>query len=74
MPTRDSGEDETLYKVVVNAEEQYSIWPADRATPAGWNDSGKSGSRQDCLDYIKAVWIDRRPESLRGGTESGNQG
>ena len=71
MPTRDSGEDETVYKVVMNAEEQYSIWPADRATPAGWTDAGKAGSKAECLDYIREVWVDMRPKSLRDGAADG---
>jgi MbtH protein len=58
-------EDKTLYKVVVNHEEQYSIWPADRENPSGWNDVGKSGLKPECLAYIKEVWTDMRPLSLR---------
>ena len=58
-------EDRTIYKVVVNHEEQYSIWPADRENPLGWKDAGKTGPKQDCLDYIKQVWTDMRPLSLR---------
>lgn len=58
-------EDTTIYKVVVNDEEQYSIWPAERANPAGWNDSGKVGPKGECLAYIKDVWTDMRPLSLR---------
>ena len=58
-------EDSTTYKVVVNHEDQYSIWPADRENPLGWRDAGKQGSKQDCLDYIKGVWTDMRPLSLR---------
>jgi MbtH protein len=58
-------EDKTIYKVVVNHEEQYSIWPADRENPLGWNDAGKSGTKQECLEYIKEVWTDMRPLSLR---------
>src|SRR3954465_9906238 len=58
-------EDNTIYKVVVNHEEQYSIWPAHRENPLGWNDVGKSGLKQECLDYIKEVWTDMRPLSLR---------
>src|SRR5690242_15197896 len=61
----DESEDTTIYKVVVNHEEQYSIWPADRENPLGWNDAGKSGPKQECLDYIKEVWTDMRPLSLR---------
>jgi MbtH protein len=58
-------EDTTVYKVVINHEEQYSIWPADRENPLGWNDVGKSGTKQECLDYIEEVWTDMRPLSLR---------
>ncbi|MEM7796682.1 MAG: MbtH family NRPS accessory protein [Cyanobacteria bacterium P01_C01_bin.118] len=54
-----------LYRVVLNQEEQYSIWPIDRENPLGWKDAGKSGSRQECLDYIETIWTDMRPLSLR---------
>lgn len=69
MPPRDQQEDTTIYKVVVNHEEQYSIWPADRDTPQGWSDAGKSGPRRECLDHIREVWTDMRPKSLREATE-----
>lgn len=65
MPARDESEDTTLYKVVVNHEEQYSIWPADRENPPGWNDAGKTGTKQECMAYITEVWTDMRPRSLR---------
>lgn len=58
-------ENTTIYKVVVNHEEQYSIWPAARENPLGWNDAGKTGSKDDCLKYIEEVWTDMRPLSLR---------
>jgi MbtH protein len=58
-------EDTTIYKVVVNHEEQYSIWPADRENALGWNDAGKSGTKAECLAYIEEVWTDMRPLSLR---------
>jgi MbtH protein len=58
-------DDKTIYKVVVNHEEQYSIWPADRENPLGWQDVGKTGLKQECLDYIEEVWTDMRPLSLR---------
>lgn len=54
-----------LYKVVVNHEEQYSIWPADRINPPGWQDANKSGLERECLAYIAEVWTDMRPLSLR---------
>ena len=58
-------EDTIIYKVVVNHEEQYSIWPADRENPLGWQDAGKSGSKAECLAYIAEIWTDMRPASLR---------
>ncbi|MBD2245048.1 MbtH family protein [Nostoc sp. FACHB-888] len=58
-------EDQTIYKVVVNHEEQYSIWPADRENALGWTDAGKTGIKSECLEYIKEVWTDMRPLSLR---------
>ena len=61
----DESEDTVAYRVVVNHEEQYSIWPADRENPLGWRDAGKSGSKQECLTYIEEVWTDMRPLSLR---------
>lgn len=57
--------DKTIYKVVINHEEQYSIWPADRENPPGWQDAGKTGLKAECLAYIKEVWSDMRPLSLR---------
>lgn len=57
--------DDVLYKVVVNHEEQYSIWPAARATPAGWREVGKVGSKDECLAHIEEVWTDMRPLSIR---------
>lgn len=61
----EQDEDKTIYKVVVNHEEQYSIWPVDKENALGWNDAGKSGNKADCLAYIKEVWTDMRPLSLR---------
>lgn len=58
-------EDTTIYKAVINHEEQYSIWPAERENPVGWSDTGKTGTKSECLAYIKEVWTDMRPLSLR---------
>lgn len=55
------------YRVVVNAEEQYSIWDAALPVPPGWTDAGFGGDRQSCLDHVEAVWTDMRPLSLRDG-------
>ncbi|RKT55096.1 MbtH family protein [Saccharothrix australiensis] len=54
-----------VYKVVVNHEEQYSIWPVDRADVPGWSDAGVRGTREECLAHIERVWTDIRPLSLR---------
>jgi MbtH protein len=62
--TRDE-DTTTRYRVVVNHEEQYSIWPADQPVPAGWTDVGRDGTKQACLAYIGTVWTDMRPLSLR---------
>ncbi|MEU6238288.1 MbtH family protein [Kitasatospora sp. NPDC047058] len=60
-----SNEDTTVYQVVVNHEEQYSIWPADRELPAGWRAEGPRGEKAHCLAHIDEVWTDMRPLSLR---------
>ncbi|MCG5216563.1 MbtH family protein [Streptosporangium sp. KLBMP 9127] len=56
-----------MYRVVVNDEEQYSIWPVDRENAAGWHDAGMTGSKDDCLAHIREVWQDMRPRGLREG-------
>ena len=58
-------EDSREYLVVVNEQEQYSIWPADLAVPGGWRDGGARGTKQDCLAHVDQVWTDMRPLSLR---------
>ncbi|PZF74556.1 MbtH family protein [Taibaiella soli] len=63
MPNEN--EDLTIYIVVVNHEEQYSIWPADRELPPGWKAEGFKGLKAECLNHIKEVWTDMRPLSLR---------
>ena len=62
---RDEEEDTTIYEVVMNHEEQYSIWPAHREMPKGWKTVGKQGRKAECLEHIKEVWTDMRPLSLR---------
>ncbi len=58
-------DDPATYKVVVNHEEQYSIWPAHRENALGWRDTGRSGTKEKCLDYIDKVWTDIHPLRLR---------
>jgi MbtH protein len=57
--------EDTIFRVVVNDEEQYSIWPDYKEIPAGWQEAGKTGPKKECLDYIEQVWTDMRPLSLR---------
>jgi MbtH protein len=61
----DEREDATEYQVVINDEEQYSIWPADRPLPDGWRAAPSRGPKAECLAYIDTVWTDMRPLSLR---------
>jgi MbtH protein len=61
---------EEIYTVVMNHEEQYSIWPDYKDIPAGWTAVGKVGPKQECLDYINEVWTDMRPLSLRKQMEA----
>ena len=63
-------EDIVTYKVVLNHEEQYSIWPAHRENAPGWKDEGKVGTKKECLAHIKEVWTDMRPLSLRKKMEA----
>ena len=58
-------EDTTAYMVVVNHEEQYSIWPANRELPLGWQAEGFRGDKAACLAHIEDIWTDMRPRSLR---------
>ncbi len=71
--SREDTEDNTTYRVVVNHEEQYSIWPIYLSIPLGWRDTGKSGSKEECLAYVKEVWVDMRPLSLRKKMEAAAQ-
>lgn len=66
-------EDTRIYKVVLNHEEQWSIWPAEHNNPPGWRDAGKSGTKPECLSYIQEVWTDMRPLSLRRKIEAAAQ-
>lgn len=58
-------DDTNVYAVVINDEEQYSIWLADREPPVGWRREGKTGLKDECVAYIDTVWTDMRPLSLR---------
>ena len=69
----EEDEDTTTYRVVLNDEEQYSIWPVTRELPAGWREEGTTGTKQECLDHIDVVWTDMRPLSLRRAMEADRQ-
>lgn len=71
--SQDDTIDETIYKVLVNHEEQYSIFPVDLENPLGWRDAGKTGTKEECLSFIEEVWVDMRPLSLRIKMESNEQ-
>ncbi len=58
-------DDDIRYQVLVNDEEQYSLWPADHEVPAGWRATGTEGTKQECMDHVDQVWTDMRPRSLR---------
>ena len=62
---QDETDDTTVYRVVVNDEDQYSIWPVERANAPGWRDAGYGGTRAECLAHIREVWTDMTPRSLR---------
>lgn len=70
----DEQDDQTIYKVVLNHEEQYSIWPAERENAPGWRDAGQTGTKAECLAYIERVWTDMRPLSLRRGMDQAGSG
>lgn len=58
-------QDVTLYYVVVNHEQQYSVWFAEREIPKGWTKVGEAADKETCLSKIKELWTDMRPASLR---------
>jgi len=62
--------EDRVYRVVVNHEEQYSIWTADREIPDGWRAIGFEGGKDECLAHIAGIWTDMRPLSLRRRTEA----
>ncbi len=63
-------DDAVRYCVVINHEEQYSVWPLDRAMAPGWRSTGFEGSREDCLAHVDSVWTDMRPRSVREASGS----
>ncbi len=70
-PSRTDTPDERRYAVVVNDEDQHSVWELGRDIPAGWRPTGFSGPMDDCLAHIDQVWTDMRPRSLREALDGG---
>ncbi len=58
-----NSDDNCFYKVLINEDDQYSLWPKDKKVPQGWKNVGKQGLKQECLDFMNAVWI--KPTSIR---------
>jgi len=66
MTTTNPFEDEARsYLVLVNHEEQHSLWPADLAVPEGWTNAAGPAPRTECLEYVETHWTDIRPLSVR---------
>lgn len=62
-------DEEAVYLVLVNEENQHSLWPASLAVPAGWHTTHGPAVRQECLDHIETTWTDLRPASLIAATK-----
>lgn len=60
------------WRVVINVEDQYSIWPTFKPIPSGWREEGKTGTKEECLNHIKEAWTDMRPRSLKEQMEREN--
>jgi MbtH protein len=65
MSTSCFDREDGVFRVLVNHEEQYSLWPEWKAIPAGWRDTGVQGDKKTCTDYVDKTWVDMRPLSLR---------
>lgn len=65
----DLDDETTIYDVVLNDEEQYSVWPVGRPLPAGWRAEGTRGPMRDCIAHIDVVWTDMRPKSVRAALD-----
>lgn len=63
--SNSESQENVVYEVLVNEEEQYALWLQDREIPLGWSKVGKQGGKDECMAYIDEVWVDMRPLSLR---------
>jgi len=70
MSTNEEREEELPYIVLVNDEDQYSLWPKEKSVPAGWRAVGFEGTEAECMEYVDGVWTDMRPLSLRRAMEA----
>ena len=68
MKMVETSDYQEIFRVVINLEDQYSIWSMRKEIPYGWSEVGKSGTKEECLSYIKEVWTDMRPRSLKEAT------
>lgn len=71
MSNNPFDDDKGTFYVLVNDEEQYSLWPAFADVPAGWRVVFGESERAQCLDFVEKTWTDLRPRSLREATQAG---
>ena len=65
---------EARFKVLINHEEQYSLWPADLEVPGGWDETGVCAAKDECDKYLEETWTDMRPKSLRIALDGNGNG
>jgi MbtH protein len=70
----EAGEKKAVYEVVVGHEGRHSLWPADHENPLGWADAGRTGTQQECLEYIKSVESKREVEHPAPEQTGGERG
>lgn len=61
----NDNEENAMYKVLINHEDQYSLWPIGTPNPPGWREAEKEGTKEECLAYVEEYWTDMRPLSLQ---------
>lgn len=61
----NDNEGSAMYKVLINHEDQYSLWPVGTPNPSGWREAEKEGTKEECMAYVEEHWTDMRPLSLR---------
>lgn len=71
MSSNPFDDENGIFQVLVNDEEQHSLWPTFKEVPQGWRAVFGPAGRQECLDYVDANWTDLRPKSLRDSMAAG---